>query len=141
MRYFLIRRFFTERINANTAKIWPVDGKRSAQFEHTLLVTETGCDILTARGSGRPWFMDQLEDSYTSQFVAHVHMLKLRPFTLEFHRVVEKSEFSLLNRGNFGSSSELEDKSLERVLDVFKVDTDRLEVQQTLLLGEVGPHL
>jgi len=24
-----------------------VDGKRSAQFEHTLLVTETGCDILT----------------------------------------------------------------------------------------------
>jgi methionyl aminopeptidase len=25
------------------------DGKRSAQFEHTLLVTETGCEILTAR--------------------------------------------------------------------------------------------
>jgi len=24
-----------------------VDGKRSAQFEHTLLVTETGCDVLT----------------------------------------------------------------------------------------------
>lgn len=24
-----------------------VDGKRSAQFEQTLLVTETGCDILT----------------------------------------------------------------------------------------------
>lgn len=23
------------------------DGKRSAQFEHTLLVTETGCEILT----------------------------------------------------------------------------------------------
>lgn len=23
------------------------DGKRSAQFEHTLLVTEAGCDILT----------------------------------------------------------------------------------------------
>uniref|UniRef100_A0A9J2P1A9 Methionine aminopeptidase n=1 Tax=Ascaris lumbricoides TaxID=6252 RepID=A0A9J2P1A9_ASCLU len=43
-----------------------VDGKRSAQFEHTLLVTETGCDILTARGSGRPWFMDQLENSYAS---------------------------------------------------------------------------
>lgn len=35
--------------------IWPdnwtavtVDGKRSAQFEHTLLVTETGCEVLTA---------------------------------------------------------------------------------------------
>ena len=25
------------------------DGKRSAQFEHTLLVTDTGCDVLTAR--------------------------------------------------------------------------------------------
>ena len=25
------------------------DGKRSAQFEHTLLVTESGCDILTER--------------------------------------------------------------------------------------------
>ena len=38
--------------------LWPdnwtavtVDGKRSAQFEHTLLVTETGCEVLTA-GSG-----------------------------------------------------------------------------------------
>jgi len=35
-------------------KLWPddwtcvtKDGKRSAQFEHTLLVTETGCEILT----------------------------------------------------------------------------------------------
>jgi hypothetical protein len=26
-----------------------VDGKRSAQFEHTLLVTETGVEVLTAR--------------------------------------------------------------------------------------------
>ena len=25
------------------------DGKRSAQYEHTLLVTDTGCEILTAR--------------------------------------------------------------------------------------------
>ena len=25
------------------------DGKRSAQFEHTVLVTEDGCEILTAR--------------------------------------------------------------------------------------------
>jgi len=28
------------------------DGKRSAQFEHTLLVTETGCEVLTARTKG-----------------------------------------------------------------------------------------
>eukprot|EP01016_Furgasonia_blochmanni_P039302 TRINITY_DN4867_c0_g1_i5.p2 TRINITY_DN4867_c0_g1~~TRINITY_DN4867_c0_g1_i5.p2 ORF type:complete len:126 (-),score=7.64 TRINITY_DN4867_c0_g1_i5:60-437(-) len=25
------------------------DGQRSAQFEHTLLITETGCEVLTAR--------------------------------------------------------------------------------------------
>ncbi|XP_072351386.1 methionine aminopeptidase 1 [Scyliorhinus torazame] len=38
------------------------DGKRSAQFEHTLLVTETGCDILTRRleDNGRPYFASQL---------------------------------------------------------------------------------
>jgi len=49
--------------------MWPddwtavtADGKRSAQFEHTLLATETGCDILTLRQEkgGQPWFMDQL---------------------------------------------------------------------------------
>lgn len=34
------------------------DGQRSAQFEHTFLVTDTGCDILTARASGQPWFLD-----------------------------------------------------------------------------------
>lgn len=30
------------------------DGQRSAQFEHTVVVTETGCDILTARLSDSP---------------------------------------------------------------------------------------
>ncbi|XP_016807398.1 methionine aminopeptidase 1 isoform X3 [Pongo pygmaeus] len=36
------------------------DGKRSAQFEHTLLVTDTGCEILTRRlDSARPHFMSQ----------------------------------------------------------------------------------
>jgi len=30
------------------------DGKRSAQFEHTLLITETGCEILTARFEDSP---------------------------------------------------------------------------------------
>ncbi|ESO89064.1 hypothetical protein LOTGIDRAFT_228994 [Lottia gigantea] len=49
--------------------IWPdnwtavtQDGKRSAQFEHTLLVTETGCDILTQRleNDGQAHFMDKL---------------------------------------------------------------------------------
>lgn len=28
------------------------DGKRSAQFEHTILVTDTGCEVLTARTKG-----------------------------------------------------------------------------------------
>jgi len=48
-------------INEGTYRdvIWPddwtcttEDGKRSAQFEHTLLVTETGCEVLTARTKG-----------------------------------------------------------------------------------------
>ena len=36
-----------------------VDGKRSAQFEQTLLVTETGYEILTARTEmdGKPHFL------------------------------------------------------------------------------------
>ena len=40
------------------------DGKVSAQFEQTFLVTETGYEILTRRrgGSGKPYFMDQLEN-------------------------------------------------------------------------------
>ena len=39
------------------------DGKRSAQFEQTLLVTETGCEILTRRRThdGKPYFMDNLK--------------------------------------------------------------------------------
>ena len=39
-----------------------LDGKRSAQFEQTLLVTETGCEILTVRRekNGQPWFMDKM---------------------------------------------------------------------------------
>lgn len=53
--------------NDNT---WPdnwtavtTDGKRSAQFEQTMMVTETGVDILSERRekNGRPHFMDQLE--------------------------------------------------------------------------------
>jgi len=32
------------------------DGKRSAQFEHTLLITESGCEILTARLETSPRF-------------------------------------------------------------------------------------
>ena len=39
------------------------DGKRSAQFEQTLLVTEHGCEILTRRKSnnGQPYFQDKLK--------------------------------------------------------------------------------
>lgn len=42
-------------------KTWPdnwtsvtADGKRSAQFEHTLLVTEDGVEVLTARKADSP---------------------------------------------------------------------------------------
>ncbi|CAI5449054.1 unnamed protein product [Caenorhabditis angaria] len=40
------------------------DGKRSAQFEQTLIITETGCEILTDRSSKRAWFYDQIEQKY-----------------------------------------------------------------------------
>ncbi|XP_065652221.1 methionine aminopeptidase 1 isoform X2 [Hydra vulgaris] len=38
------------------------DGRRSAQFEQTYLVTETGFEILTARKNNRPYFLDQLDE-------------------------------------------------------------------------------
>lgn len=50
-------------INAGSYKdvTWPdgwtsstADGKRSAQFEHTLVVTSTGCEVLTARLDSSP---------------------------------------------------------------------------------------
>jgi methionyl aminopeptidase len=50
-------------------EMWPdkwtavtVDGLLSAQFEHTLLVTENGCDILTSRRekNGQFHFKDKL---------------------------------------------------------------------------------
>ena len=49
-------------------RLWPdkwtavtADGLLSAQFEHTLLVTDTGVEILTARQAknGQPYFMDK----------------------------------------------------------------------------------
>ena len=55
-------------INVGTHRctMWPdgwtalsLDGGRSAQFEHTLLVTESGTELLTV-GSGEPWFKRQL---------------------------------------------------------------------------------
>lgn len=38
------------------------DGRLSAQFEHTLLVTDTGVDVLTQRreNNGQPHFMDKI---------------------------------------------------------------------------------
>ncbi|XP_041363479.1 methionine aminopeptidase 1-like [Gigantopelta aegis] len=50
-------------------EMWPdnwtavtFDGKLSAQFEHTLLVTDIGCDVLTKRleNNGQPHFMDKM---------------------------------------------------------------------------------
>jgi methionyl aminopeptidase len=51
LRFIVIRTTLTQ-----------ADGKRSAQFEQTLLCTDTGVDILTLRPTenGRPWFIDQL---------------------------------------------------------------------------------
>jgi len=61
---FTIEPMINEGIDSDG--VWPDgwtvvtrDGKRSAQFEHTVLVTETGVDVLTRRnGSGQPHFMD-----------------------------------------------------------------------------------
>ncbi|CAD5220480.1 unnamed protein product [Bursaphelenchus okinawaensis] len=41
------------------------DGKKSAQFEQTMVVTEDGVDVLTERPSKRPWFMDQIDAKYS----------------------------------------------------------------------------
>ncbi|KAL3461864.1 putative methionine aminopeptidase, type I [Aspergillus heterothallicus] len=48
-------------LGGNREKYWPddwtnvtVDGKRAAQFEHTLLVTQTGVEVLTARLENSP---------------------------------------------------------------------------------------
>ena len=39
------------------------DGRRSAQFEHTVLVTETGVDILTARTKDSvPFWWEETEE-------------------------------------------------------------------------------
>lgn len=32
------------------------DGQRSAQFEHTIVITEGGCEVLTARTADSPPF-------------------------------------------------------------------------------------
>lgn len=59
-------------INAGSWRddMWPdnwtsvtVDGRSSAQFEHTLLVTENGCEVLTARLEDGPkfWWEDDAE--------------------------------------------------------------------------------
>lgn len=37
------------------------DGKRSAQFEQTMVVTDNGVEVLTARSPNRPHFHDQME--------------------------------------------------------------------------------
>ena len=44
------------------------DGKRSAQFEQTLVVTDLGCDILTQRldSDGAPYFETQDKEKLTS---------------------------------------------------------------------------
>ena len=46
------------------------DGKRSAQFEQTLLVTETGVEILTKRPEGLTpaHFIQQLKDFGTEPY-------------------------------------------------------------------------
>ena len=48
------------------------DGKRSAQFEHTLVVTEDGCEILSARtADSRPlWWEEEAAEAAPATAVA-----------------------------------------------------------------------
>lgn len=46
-----------------------MDGKRSAQFEHTLLITETGCEILTNRLPDSPALDIDVKDTETRKFL------------------------------------------------------------------------
>eukprot|EP00993_Chasmostoma_nieuportense_P001257 NODE_2154_length_1265_cov_91.497364_g2048_i0.p1 GENE.NODE_2154_length_1265_cov_91.497364_g2048_i0~~NODE_2154_length_1265_cov_91.497364_g2048_i0.p1 ORF type:complete len:376 (+),score=63.49 NODE_2154_length_1265_cov_91.497364_g2048_i0:46-1173(+) len=66
---FTIEPMINEGTWADT--IWPdnwtavtQDGKRSAQFEETMLVTETGVEVLTARPDGAPPLFKQLEQEW-----------------------------------------------------------------------------
>ncbi|CAD5227218.1 unnamed protein product [Bursaphelenchus xylophilus] len=43
------------------------DGKKSAQFEQTMVVTDDGVEVLTERPSKRPWFMDQIDEKYKNK--------------------------------------------------------------------------
>lgn len=67
-------------INAGVWKdtTWPdgwtsvtLDGKRSAQFEHTLLVTEKGCEILTDRLPESPPLWWEVEDTAAVETNGH----------------------------------------------------------------------
>ena len=45
-----------------------MDGSRTAQFEHTLLVTEDGVEVLTARMEGSPGgAIEMLEEAKVSE--------------------------------------------------------------------------
>ena len=46
------------------------DGKLSAQYEHTLLVTEDGVDILTKRNENSPKFWWELEPETVDEIMA-----------------------------------------------------------------------
>jgi hypothetical protein len=46
------------------------DGKRSAQFEHTMIVTETGVELLTARVGTERTAMCPWDEAYTQRPLA-----------------------------------------------------------------------
>ena len=51
-----------------------IDGKRSAQFEHTIVVTDKGCEILTARLADSPplwWEKEEVATQMNGLHVAH----------------------------------------------------------------------
>jgi hypothetical protein len=43
------------------------DGKRSAQFEHTMIVTETGVELLTARAGTSKVAMEEYSEAFAQR--------------------------------------------------------------------------
>jgi len=69
-----------------------VDGQRSAQFEHTLLVTEDGCEILTARTNKSPPLWWELGSSVNTN--SNSNATEEKKMTTEENNDVEKSKQS-----------------------------------------------
>lgn len=95
------------------------DGKRSAQFEQTLLVTDTGCDILTRRldADGAPYF--ETQSSNITQSELHTAYCKIYSFfdkNLKIIKTGERMKWSGIKEFNpFKTLYTLASKNMEQI--------------------------